>query len=134
MIDIETEVFDRIAKRVREKYPKVFITGELVKSPPSFPCVSIVEADNANYRNTQTTEHTENHGSLLYEVNIYSNKTKGKKAECKHIASIIDDELANLNFTRSMLNPILNEEDAIIYRMVGRYRAVISRNNIIFRR
>lgn len=134
MIDIESEVFDTVSAKVREKYPQIFMTGEYVKSPPSFPCVSLVEADNANYRQTQTTDSMENHASLLYEVNIYSNKTKGKKAECKGIASLIDSELARLGFTRTMLNPIPNEEDATIYRMVGRYKALVSKNNIIYRR
>ena len=105
-----------------------------MKSPPSFPCVSLVEADNQSYRQSQTTDSLENHASLLYEVNIYSNKTKGKKAECKAIAAIIDNELARLGFTRSMLNPIPNEEDATIYRMVGRYKAIVSKNNVIYRR
>lgn len=134
MIDIESDVFSIISTEVREKYAGIFITGEYVKSPPSFPCVSLLEADNAVYRNTRTTDSMENHAELLYEVNIYSNKTKGKKAECKDIASIIDSEFARLGFTRTMLNPIPNEEDATIYRMVGRYKAIVSKNNMIYRR
>lgn len=134
MIDIETEVFSFISTKVREKYTGIFITGEYVKSPPSFPCVSLLEADNAIHRSTRTTDSMENHAELLYEVNIYSNKTKGKKAECKDIASIIDSEFANMGFTRIMLNPIPNEEDATIYRMVGRYKAIVSKNNMIYRR
>lgn len=134
MIDVETEVFSIISTKVRETYTGIFITGEYVKSPPSFPCVSLLEADNAIYRSTRTTDSMENHAELLYEVNIYSNKTKGKKAECKDIASIIDSEFANMGFTRIMLNPIPNEEDATIYRMVGRYKAIVSKNNMIYRR
>ena len=134
MIDIESEVFSVISTKVREKYAGIFFTGEYVKSPPSFPCVSLLEADNAIYRSTRTTDSMENHAELLYEVNIYSNKTKGKKAECKDIASIIDSEFANMGFTRIMLNPIPNEDGATIYRMVGRYKAIVSKNNIIYRR
>ena len=134
MIDVETEVFSIISTKVREEYDGIFITGEYVKSPPSFPCVSLLEADNAIYRSTRTTDSMENHAELLYEVNIYSNKTKGKKAECKDIASLIDSELARLGFTRTMLNSIPNEEDATIYRMVGRYKAIVSKNKTIYRR
>ena len=134
MINIEEEIFSIISTEVREKYDGIFITGEYVKSPPSFPCVSLLEADNAVYRNTRTTDSMENHAELLYEVNIYSNKTKGKKAECKDIASIIDSEFAKLGFTRTMLNPIPNEEDATIYRIVGRYKSIVSTNKTIYRR
>lgn len=134
MIDIESEVFDTISEKVREKYPQIYMIGEYVKSPPSFPCVSLMEADNASYHNTQTTESMENHVAVLYEVNVYSNKSKGKKAECREIIALIDSELATLGFTRTMLNPIPNEEDATIYRMVGRYKAIVSKNNVIYRR
>lgn len=134
MIDIENDVFSEMAKKVREKFSNIFVTGEYVKSPSSFPCVSLVEIDNATFRNSQTTESQENHVAVSYEVNVYSNKTKGKKAECKEIIAFIDEVLMSLNFTRIMLEPVPNQNDATIYRMLGRYRAVVSRNKTIFRR
>lgn len=134
MIDIENDVFSEVAKKVREKFSNIFVTGEYVKSPSSFPCVSLVEIDNATFRNSQTTESQENHVAVSYEVNVYSNKTKGKKAECKEIIAFIDEVLMSLNFTRIMLEPVPNQNGATIYRMLGRYRAVVSRNKTIFRR
>ena len=134
MIDMETEIFNEVSKQVRTKYPKIFMTGEYVKSPSSFPCVSLVEVDNATFRNTQTTEGKENHAAVAYELNVYSNKTKGKKAECKEIAAFIDDLMMGLNFTRTMLEPVPNQNDATIYRMLGRYRAVVSRDKVVYRR
>ena len=70
----------------------------------------------------------------MYEVNIYSNKTSGKKSECREIASLLDNEFATLGFSRTMLQPIPNMDDATIYRMTGRYTAVISKDKAIFRR
>ncbi len=134
MIDVENDVFSEVAKKVRTKFPNIYVTGEYVKSPSSFPCVSIVEIDNATFRNSQTTESQENHVAVSYEVNVYSNKTKGKKAECKEIVAFVDEVLMSLNFTRIMLEPVPNQNDATIYRMLGRYRAVVSRNKTIFRR
>lgn len=134
MIDIETELFGMVAAKVRAKYSNIFMTGEYVKSPPSFPCVSLVEVDNQTYRNTRTTECNENHAQVLYEVNVYSNKKTGKKAECKAIIALIDAEMQRLGFTRTMLNPVPNEEDATVYRMVARYRAIVSKENVIYRR
>ncbi len=134
MIDIETILFSEVSSEVRERYPQIFMTGEYVKSPPSFPCVSLVEVDNATYRKTQTTENMEGYVALTYELNVYSNKTKGKKAECKEIIGFIDELLMERNFTRIMLEPVPNQDEATIYRMLGRYRAVASRNNTLFRR
>lgn len=134
MIDMENEIFNEVSERVREKYPNIFMTGEYVKSPSSFPCVSLVEADNATFRNSQTSNGKENHAAVMYELNVYSNKTKGKKAECKEIVAFIDEILMELNFTRLMLEPVPNQDEATIYRMLGRYRAVISKNKTIYRR
>lgn len=134
MIDIETILFSEVSNEVRERYPQIFMSGEYVKSPPSFPCVSLVEVDNATYRKTQTTENMEGYVALTYELNVYSNKTKGKKAECKEIIGFIDELLMKRNFTRIMLEPVPNQDEATIYRMLGRYRAVASRNNTLFRR
>lgn len=134
MIDVENEVFDSVATTVRAKYPNIHMVGEYVKTPPKFPSVSIVEMDNQSYQRTEDSGNVENHASLMYEVNIYSNKTTGKKSECKAIASLIDEQMLALGFARIMLQPIPNLDDATIYRMVGRYSAIVSKNKVIFRR
>lgn len=134
MINVENEIFDIVSKAVREKYPSVFISGEYVRTPSKFPFVSLIEMSNTTYDRTQTSGNLENHASLMYEVNIYSNKTSGKKSECKAIATLIDNELATLGFSRTMLQPIPNMDDATIYRMTGRYTAVISKDKKLYRR
>ena len=134
MINVENEIFNIVAQAVRKIYPDIYITGEYVKSPPRFPCVSLVEMDNSAYVRTQTSGNGENHAELMYELNVYSNKKSGKKSECKAIAALIDNELAALNFSRTMLQPIPNMDDATIYRMTGRYRAVAANDKKIYRR
>ena len=134
MINIESEIFSIVANAVRTAYPDAYVVGEYVQSPSQFPCVSIVEFDNTAYDKTQTSGSLENHADLMYEVNIYSNKTSGKKSECKAIASLIDNEFATLGFSRAMLQPIPNLDDATIYRMTGRYRGVVSKDKYVFRR
>lgn len=134
MINIEEELFSNVAKKSRETFPQIYIVGEYVKSPPTFPCVSLIEMDNSVYTKTQTSDGNENHGQLMYELNVYSNKTKGKKAECKAIISLIDEIMLGYGFTRTMLQPIPNMDDATIYRMVARYTAVVSKDKEIFRR
>lgn len=134
MIDVESEVFSAVEAVVREAYPKVFMTGEYVKSPSSFPCVSLVEISNAVYRNSSTSTVEENHAAVTYEVNVYSNKSKGKKAECREIMNLIDTKLADIGFTRMMLEPVPNMEDATIYRLLSRYRAVVGKDHTIYRR
>lgn len=134
MINVENEIFNIIATALRNEYTDVCVVGEYVKSPSIFPCVSIVEMDNVAYERTQSSGSLENHADVTYEVNIYSNKTSGKKSECKAIASLLDNEFATLGFSRTMLQPIPNGDDATIYRMVGRYRGVVSQDFKVYRR
>ena len=134
MINVETEIINSISKVVRNAYPNALVVGEYVKTPSRFPCISIVEMDNTVYDRTQTSGCLENHADISYEVNIYSNKTSGKKSECREIASLIDNEFATLGMSRTMLQPIPNIDDATIYRMLGRYRGVVSKDKIIYRR
>lgn len=133
MINIEEELFNDVASKAREKYPNLYMVGEYVKSPPSFPCVSLIEQDNSVYNRTQTSDGDENHCQVMYELNVYSNKTKGKKLECKAIISTIDEIMLANGFTRKMLQPIPNMENATIYRMVARYSAVVSKDKEIYR-
>jgi hypothetical protein len=134
MIDIENEIFNRIATALRVKLNPISVYGEWVKSPAVFPVVTIEEKDNSVLRKTQTDSGIENHASLMYEVNVYSNKQTGKKSECKAIFKIIDGEFASMGFTRVLKEPIPSLEDATIYRMIGRYTAVVSTDKVIYRR
>lgn len=134
MIDIENEVFTQIATKLREEFNGISVYGEYTKAPAKFPAVSIEEKANTVYQRTQDSGNIENHASLMYEVNVYSNKKTGKKSECKDIFSVIDDEFSAMGFTRILKDTIPNLEDATIYRMIGRYTAIVSKENEIIRR
>ena len=134
MIDIENQVFNGVVAKLKLKYPDLYMVGEYVKTPSKFPCVSLMEMDNSSYQRTEDSGSSENHVSVMYEVNIYSNKSVGKKSECKAIAALLDEQMLALGFARTMLQPIPNFDDATIYRMVGRYSAVISKDKLLFRR
>ena len=134
MIDVESAIFNKVAEAVRAVNPSVFISGEYVRTPSRFPFVSLIEMSNTTYDRTQSSGGLENHVSVMYEVNVYSNKKSGKKSECKAIATLIDNELAALGFSRTMLQPIPNMDDATIYRMTGRYTAVVSKDKKLYRR
>lgn len=134
MIDIENELFNQIATKLRNKFNSISVYGEYIRSPAVFPAVFIEERGNNVYERTQDSGNIENHARLMYEVNVYSNKQTGKKSECKKIFEVIDNEFASMGFTRTLKEPIANLEDASIYRMVGRYTGVISTNKTIYRR
>lgn len=120
MIDCENEVYTRVARVLREKFPGIDIAGEYVNAPSVFPHVSITQSDNAviSAKMTASAEFAQ----VMFEVNVYSNKTEGRKSECKSIMNAIDEILFRMNFKRLALTPVPNMEDATIYRLVARYR------------
>ena len=134
MIELESPLFTEIAAVLRSAYSGIFVSGEYVPAPASFPAVSIVEMDNTTYLPAWTNRATEEYALVMYEVNVYSNRTRGKKAEAKAILATIDGLMQPYGFERFFCQPIQNMNDATIYRMTARYRAVVSEDLTIYRR
>ena len=123
MIDIESKVYTPIATALRAAFSGIEVSGDYSKVPSDFPFVSIVEADNYPTSTHLDTSETERYVTLMYEVNVYSDKTGSKKSECKAIMKVIDNLMYGMNFTRISLAPVPNLDNATIYRMTARYRA-----------
>jgi len=134
VIDLESPLFTEIAGVLRSAYKGITVYGEYVPAPAGFPSVSIVEMDNATPLNTWTNRPVQQYAEVMYEVNVYSNLQRGKKAQAKAIMGTIDGMLQQYGFDRITCQPIQNMNDATIYRMVGRYRAVVSDDLTIYRR
>lgn len=126
MIDIENYIFDYIAKKLRTNYDGITVSGEYIPMPSKFPCVTIEEKDNSVKLDFRTT-NIENMAQVMYEVNVYSNKTSGRKAEARKVMQSVDGYMSELGLTRTMINPIPNLEDSTIYRLVARYEADVDK-------
>lgn len=124
MIDCENEVYTRIVRMLRDKFPGINVAGEYTKTPSSFPHVSITQSDNSMVSDRQDTSGKENLSLVMFEINVYSNKTECKKTECKSIAKAIDELMFSMNFKRLAFTPVPNLEDATIYRIIARYSAI----------
>ena len=127
MIDIENDVFNAVENAVKAEFPTVYVTGEYDDSPASFPAVTIVEADN-NIVDSMRTDVVENAVSVMYEVNVYSNRAAARKTEAKAISNLIDNLLTGYGFTRMMRSQVPNLANAKVYRIVSRYRAYVGPN------
>ena len=126
MIDCEAKVFQACADDFRATYPNGYITPEYVPQPPKFPAASVVEMDNNVDERATDNGRIENAVNVMYQVDVYSNKNTGKKAQAKEIIALIDGVLAQYRFVRTYCNPVQNFADATIYRMTARYRRRIT--------
>ena len=85
MIDVEDQVYTRVAGAVRKVYPKCKCQSMTVLAPNQFPFLCLEEADNYSYRSTRTNASTEEHVQVMYECNVFSNAPTTGKSECKKI-------------------------------------------------
>lgn len=130
--DVESIVFSTVATAIRAQFPGIFVSGEHVAAPSSFPAVTLVEDDNSTYTRGLDLSRQENHTRIMYTANAYSTKTPGKKSECKAIMAIIDQKMSELGFLRIGKSPMdMPNAETSIYRMVARYRAVVSKTGAV---
>ena len=121
MIDKENEIFDAVAKKLREKFPKIYVVGaEIVSAPPRFPSVSLVQTNNAIESKYSTFSSLENVAKSDIKAEVFSNLDKGKDAQTKEITAVISDVMCEFNYERTFCEPIPNA-DATIARRVSRY-------------
>lgn len=131
MIDIENLVFGNVATALRSAFSGVFVSGAYVAAPKTFPAVTLVEVDNSVYAKSQDSSAAENHATVVYEVNAYSDVAATKKAQCKAMMAVIDSQMRSMGFSRIGSGPAdMPNADTNVYRMVARYRGVVSAKTI----
>ena len=127
MINKETDVFEYVSAKVREKFKDIYMIGaELSVTPPKFPAVSIVQTNNAINESYTTFGSLENVVKEDYKVEVCSNLGKGKEAQAKEITTVISDVMSELGYVRTFCEPIVNA-DSTVHRRMSRYR----KNNVI---
>lgn len=122
--ELKYEVFDRLANKLRTKYSGIFVSGEYVSSPSSFPAVTFEET--ANVINERTSdENIQNGIDVEYTINIYTNNIGTREKNAREIATDVDGLMLSLGFVRIYSNPVPNLADSTIYRMMLRYRGTV---------
>jgi hypothetical protein len=128
LIDKELEIFNAVAKRLREKFTTIYVVNtELLDTPPKFPAVSFVQSNNAINNQYSTFGNIENVVKEDYKAEIFSNLSTGEERQAKEIASVISDAMNEFLYERTFCEFIPNGNDATICRRVSRY----TKNNVI---
>lgn len=134
MIDIESDIVNDVRNEVKKEFPNAGVVSVYDRKSSVFPLVHIEEKDNYVYERGMTGCQTENFAQVMYEVACYSNALNLKKNECRKLAALVDRIMTNKGFIRIMLQPVPNLSDATVYKIVSRYKAVVSRDKTIYRR
>ena len=132
MIEMSNEMFTLLVNTLNDYDANIKTDSVYTNKPSEYPFVSLEEIDNRVYEQGSDCCETENFAEIDYEINIYT-KGDSKKSKADDIAQTVDTLFNQYGFVRQFRNPI-QSGDETIYRIVMRYRGVVSKDHTIYRR
>ena len=134
MIDFENEIFTAVATAVRSAHSGTTIKSEYLRSPASFPTVSLSETDNVNVDSLMDSSGEEKYAGLGYRLQVFSNKEGGKKAEAKAIFKTADEVLCGMGFRRRTYTTTPEIYNSTIFSIMATYEAIADANGVLYNR
>lgn len=134
MLNYSNEVFTNVAKVVRETHTGTTVIGENTRQPSKFPTVTIDEIENVVVDNLEDSSNVENFAGVTYKVQVFSNKTSGKKTEAREIFATVDAEMRRMGFQRKTYTTIPEIYESTIYQITSTYEAVVSAAGYVYKR
>ena len=132
MIDYSNEIFNTVAIPVRAKHEGVKVIGEYTRQPSAFPTVTLDETRNVTVTRLEDSSNKENYAGLTYRLQVFSNKTSGKKAEARAIFATADSVMLGLGFRRITYTTTPEIYESTIYSITATYEAIIDANGVIY--
>lgn len=129
MIDISNEVFNELATALRTEFEGIHVIGENTSLPSKFPCVTIEETSNIPVE--RDSGKVVKYAELQYTVQVFSNKSVGKRIEARSIHKFVNDLLINLGmrqFTYHVKSDMYQDD---IYQITTNYRCIADSSNRI---
>lgn len=143
MIDIEYKIFKIVYDAVQAYDSSIYVTSEYAIAPPSFPCVYVEQIDSYDPPEFRISSHEELYAAVAFDVEVYSNKLNGKKAEAKSIFAVIDNALRTAGLRRTTSNYVdltdnrnssVSNRNQSIIRLLGRYECLADTGGNIYAR
>lgn len=134
MLDFLNEIFTTVATAVRAAHSGVTVTGEYTRKPSKFPAVTLDETENVVVGELVDSSKEERFSGLTYRLQVFSNKTSGKKAEARAIFATADEVMRSLGFRRVTYTTIPEIYESTIYSITATYEAVIGADGVTYKR
>lgn len=128
------EIYTVVANSVLAQYSTCRITNAFIYAPPSFPCLCMVLSDDGTSRDMRDSSKVDKFRDITVTVDIYSNKTDGKKTEAESIMQIVIDKLYSLNFDMTSCKPFSDINNASQYRITATFIATVDKDGTIYTR
>lgn len=134
MLDFLNEIFTNVATAVRAAHSTVTVTGEYTRKPSKLPAVTLDETENVTVANLVDSSREERYSGLTYRLQVFSNKTSGKKSEARAIFATADEAMRNLGFQRITYTTTPEIYESTIYSITATYEAVIGSDGVTYKR
>ena len=134
MLDFLNEIFTNVATAARAAHSTVTVTGEYTRKPSKLPAVTLDETENVTVANLVDSSREERYSGLTYRLQVFSNKTSGKKAEARAIFATADEVMRNLGFRRITYTTTPEIYESTIYSITATYEAVIGSDGVTYKR
>lgn len=134
MLDFLNEIFTTVATAVRAIHSDVTVTGEYTRKPSKLPAVTLDETENVVVGELVDSSKEERYSGLTYRLQVFSNKTSGKKAEARAIFATADGVMRSLGFRRITYTTTPEIYESTIYSITATYEAVIAVNGVTYKR
>ena len=134
MLNYANEVFTNVANDVRETHTGTTVIGENTRRPSKFPAVTIDEIENVVVDRLEDSSNDESFAGVTYKVQVFSNKTNGKKAEARAIFATVDAKMRRMGLRRKTYTTTPEIYDSTIYCITATYEAVISAAGYVYKR
>lgn len=134
MIDFMNEIFTKVATDVRAKHEGVSVSGEYTRRPSQFPTVTLDEIENVTMEELVDSSDTEKFAGVAYRLQVFSNKTSGKKSEARAIFATADSVMLGLGFLRITYTTTPEIYESTIYSITATYEAVVGANGFVYKR
>lgn len=131
MVDIENQVISKLIDTLGAEHPGVEVKADYIDETISLPAVALIDLGIQSDRFTLNNE--EYSTRVSYQIDTYTQGVN-KRQDAKAIAHSIDKAMLGMGFYREELRPIENFGNPQVYRMVGRYYAIVDKHYNIHRR
>lgn len=130
MIDFYDEIFCALKACVESAVPGTVVVPGPVARPAKFPCIAIEETNNVTVGMDSTQR--ERYAAVQYKIQVFSNKTGGKRQEAMNIFQAADRWLIGSNFARRSKHDTPDLYTASLYQISATYDAEIGEDGQIY--
>lgn len=137
MLDIENLVKDKLITALAESWPSANVGSGYDELSAEYPYVGVEQIDSVPVRHTMTEPNSENHTTVSFEINVYSNKQDTARSECMDLLAAVDDAMTAMGFYRYHTNKPL-KRTRTVWRRYARYRGIVeapiedSQGNLVY--